>query len=166
MNNDISPENEDAERQPRPIPEEWGLRCVNCGYDLTGLVERRCPECGEPFDVIPTLRANERSTWAYILANRCSPISYPLFLLLRRFGVPVPTLEWLLRSGDIVYYTVLAVMGLTLALLVLVQTFALFALGLLATGEVLLAALGRGRPWIRLILWTVCLGLALIMWAA
>jgi len=23
-------------------------RCLRCGYDLTGLVERRCPECGTP----------------------------------------------------------------------------------------------------------------------
>ncbi len=23
-------------------------KCVQCGYDLTGLRERRCPECGEP----------------------------------------------------------------------------------------------------------------------
>lgn len=26
------------------------LKCWTCGYDLTGLTERRCPECGEPFD--------------------------------------------------------------------------------------------------------------------
>ena len=23
--------------------------CINCGYDLRGLVERRCPECAQPF---------------------------------------------------------------------------------------------------------------------
>ena len=23
--------------------------CANCGYDLRGQVELRCPECGEPF---------------------------------------------------------------------------------------------------------------------
>lgn len=24
--------------------------CAECGYNLTGLVEARCPECGKPFD--------------------------------------------------------------------------------------------------------------------
>jgi len=32
------------------IPEEWQLRCENCGYLLTGLPTSRCPECGTPFD--------------------------------------------------------------------------------------------------------------------
>lgn len=27
-----------------------GLFCPNCDYDLTGLTENRCPECGQPFD--------------------------------------------------------------------------------------------------------------------
>ena len=25
-------------------------RCARCGYDLQGLTEPRCPECGTPFD--------------------------------------------------------------------------------------------------------------------
>ena len=24
--------------------------CHRCGYDLTGLTEPRCPECGQPFE--------------------------------------------------------------------------------------------------------------------
>ena len=33
-----------------------GLRCHQCGYLLTGLLEPRCPECGRPFD--PSLLDN------------------------------------------------------------------------------------------------------------
>ncbi len=32
-----------------PIPQAWDLRCQSCGYSLTGLTERRCPECGNKF---------------------------------------------------------------------------------------------------------------------
>jgi hypothetical protein len=28
----------------------FNMRCPNCGYDLRHLTERRCPECGKPFD--------------------------------------------------------------------------------------------------------------------
>lgn len=33
--------------------------CVNCGYDMRGLPENRCPECGEAGDPSPT--DNERA---------------------------------------------------------------------------------------------------------
>ena len=33
-----------------PPAETAGLYCFNCDYDLTGLIEDRCPECGQPFD--------------------------------------------------------------------------------------------------------------------
>lgn len=33
-----------------PPVETAGLYCPNCDYDLTGLSEDRCPECGETFD--------------------------------------------------------------------------------------------------------------------
>jgi len=26
------------------------MRCKHCNYDLTGLADNRCPECGEAFD--------------------------------------------------------------------------------------------------------------------
>ena len=29
---------------------EDGITCARCGYNLTGLTEPRCPECGQPFE--------------------------------------------------------------------------------------------------------------------
>jgi hypothetical protein len=37
-------------RGPPWIMSNEALHCLNCGYNLTGLSEQRCPECGEPFD--------------------------------------------------------------------------------------------------------------------
>ena len=34
-----------SEHMDRPTP----THCENCGYDLTGLPEPRCPECGQAF---------------------------------------------------------------------------------------------------------------------
>ena len=33
----------------RLVPDD-GTRCLNCDYNLTGLTEPRCPECGQPFE--------------------------------------------------------------------------------------------------------------------
>lgn len=38
-----------------PISAEWDLRCTRCGYSLTGLTSRVCPECGQAF--------RPRQTW-------------------------------------------------------------------------------------------------------
>jgi DNA-directed RNA polymerase subunit RPC12/RpoP len=49
-----------AERARRIIATEHGpanpTHCLNCGYDLRGLPEPRCPECGEPFTRIGATR--------------------------------------------------------------------------------------------------------------
>ncbi len=55
-----------------PIPAEWDLRCTRCGYNLTGLVGRVCPECGQRF--------KPRATW---LANR-EPTQRSVFLRFAR----------------------------------------------------------------------------------
>ena len=45
----------------KPILPDWDLRCCACGYQLTGLTSRRCPECGEAFRPRGTWVANRRS---------------------------------------------------------------------------------------------------------
>jgi len=41
-----------------PIPAEWKLSCLQCGYDLTGLPNRTCPECGTLFSPRHTWEGN------------------------------------------------------------------------------------------------------------
>jgi hypothetical protein len=77
-----APPNADSPLEPRVPPtaavaagdvgdagraEDTGLRCPRCEYNLTGLVEDRCPECGEAFD-----RAELRAR----AAGRPAPIPY------------------------------------------------------------------------------------------
>jgi len=57
-------------RDGQPIPVELNLRCVQCGYPLTGLVNRVCPECGTPFDPLETFHANIKSTWEFHFTYR------------------------------------------------------------------------------------------------
>lgn len=152
-----------ADKHP-PIPPEWNLRCCNCEYDLTGLTVHRCPECGEPFDIDDTLRANRRSTWEYLLENRCSAATYPVFLLMHRLGVSASTMERLLRRADYAFYGTLVVFGVLFILLALDETLALGALMLWVPAEMIIAATGRGRVWFRLIVWTICFAWAVLVW--
>lgn len=62
--------------EDQPIPEDLHLHCTHCGYDLTGLLERTCPECGESFAPRETWLANEKSTWAWHFQNRYTPWDY------------------------------------------------------------------------------------------
>jgi len=38
-----------SERRRLSKPSDIGPTCERCGYLLIGLMEPRCPECGEPF---------------------------------------------------------------------------------------------------------------------
>lgn len=40
---------QEAEKQPTPSVVATPLRCAGCVYDLSGLANGRCPECGRPF---------------------------------------------------------------------------------------------------------------------
>lgn len=42
--------NESAHPKTHQVPIDEGLRCPTCKYNLTGLVDRVCPECGTEFD--------------------------------------------------------------------------------------------------------------------
>ena len=37
--------------EKEPIPQRPLHLCPTCDYNLTGLISRRCPECGEPFTI-------------------------------------------------------------------------------------------------------------------
>ncbi len=43
----------------RPAMDD-GIFCVKCGYDLTGNVSGRCPECGRPISLRVRDRCNRR----------------------------------------------------------------------------------------------------------
>ena len=49
------------------LPAMW---CLECGYDLRGLPEARCPECGQPFDLADatTFVSRLRSGTRYLAA--------------------------------------------------------------------------------------------------
>jgi hypothetical protein len=104
---DLPPEGE-------PLPEELGLHCPECNYNLTGLREWRCPECGQPFSprhahTLGMLRRPE-----YLLRYRFEPrtirsvfLAVVLFLAglaLLVLGGPIA-----LQHGSVMFLSFLAV---------------------------------------------------------
>jgi hypothetical protein len=67
-------------RQPEDAD---GPRCFNCGYNLTGLVHPRCPECG--LEITPETRALAPPStlrWGRFLAGAAlvgAPLSWVLY---------------------------------------------------------------------------------------
>lgn len=118
-------------RDDEPIPAHLNLECIVCGYSLTGLLERRCPECGESFDPRETWLENERSTWEYHFENVRSRSDY-------------------FRLG----YVAAAI--LLFLLLSYLNMLTLAALPLIVTGEMYTLWSGGPGLRVRMCYWTVC----------
>ena len=78
--------------------------CLKCGYDLKGLTEPRCPECGTPFDMFERFTPNARKALRYAdaEANRLKmPYVPPELILLGvlrlKKGVAYHVLKHLLK---------------------------------------------------------------------
>lgn len=56
-----------------PIPEHLDLHCPECSYNLTGLKEWRCPECGERFSPRRAYTLRMLKTPEYFLRYRYDP---------------------------------------------------------------------------------------------
>jgi len=59
------------------------MRCQTCQYDLTGLTEHRCPECGQPFDPErehQRIESLQKSARALLIVSIACAI-YPLFMV-------------------------------------------------------------------------------------
>jgi len=75
-------------QEGRPIPPALNLRCVKCGYLLTGLITWVCPECGTAFDPLETYQANIKNTWEFHFTYR-RPLSSYILLGLTALPIPV-----------------------------------------------------------------------------
>lgn len=56
-----------------PIPEHLDLHCPECGYNVTGLKQWRCPECGERFSLQRAYTLKMLKTPEFFLRYRYDP---------------------------------------------------------------------------------------------
>lgn len=59
-----------AERAARVDPKGQGVVCLSCGYNMTGLSELRCPECGRKFTVDELFAGQPSQAGAELEAGR------------------------------------------------------------------------------------------------
>jgi hypothetical protein len=130
-----------------PIPEGLDLHCPGCDYNLTGLREWRCPECGERFSPHRAYTRRLMRSPEFFLRYRYSPRE--------------------LRS---VLWSLLMFLGGSLPLLWADRTFAivigLFVLGffvVIALPNMLLLRWQAGLSWPRFFFWTSLLFFLAVM---
>lgn len=97
-----------------PVPAEPLHVCPTCDYNLTGLIARRCPECGEPFTLADARdRAVEKSIGyrRYFATERYQRLKYRIgwALILAGFLMPVLMMRpagrvaWGMRGGGMIF---------------------------------------------------------------
>jgi len=64
---------------------DTALRCFTCGYNLTGVVSKRCPECGTEFDPVRMREILYGAAEDIPALNRCREIGWLPALLLTAF---------------------------------------------------------------------------------
>ena len=80
-----------------PVP-DLGVCCPGCGYNLAGLPEHRCPECGRQFTMEEFIPEGQ---YPVVIFNREEVRSSPQVIeLLTRMKVPYMEV---MRPGDVVY---------------------------------------------------------------
>lgn len=78
------------------------LRCPKCWYDMTGIHDPRCPECGKDIKSPKHLRKSRRMRWPFALASVCIGIAVYGFASAQRvdqsdYFALMPT--WVLMMG-------------------------------------------------------------------
>ena len=78
--------NQQGNPQERKADDLNGLRCPKCDYELTGLLQTKCPECGEIFDPAILRHPKPSRALSYIAHTICVystfNIIYHIILLL------------------------------------------------------------------------------------
>lgn len=110
---------------PEALPEsEFPLHCPSCSYDLTGLVNARCPECGTSFDRASLLTDQYGLHGIFVLPRRAKLAG--LLRAFRRFGRTVLFPLALIAMFIPVLLTIFGRLGLDLTASMSTSTLELF----------------------------------------